>query len=59
MITPYGNQLVNQIVDHKKLKKLTSLNRRNILNLTEDDYINLVNICIGLYSPLTGFCDEK
>ena len=33
--------------------------KKYIINLTKDDYINLVNICVGFYSPLKGFCDYR
>jgi sulfate adenylyltransferase len=55
----YGNKIINQFITNSKLKKLTDLNKKNIINLDKDDYINLINICTGLYSPITGFCDYK
>ena len=55
----YGDELVHQIISKSKLEKLTKNNNKYIINLTKDDYINLVNICVGFYSPLKGFCDYR
>ena len=53
------DELVHQIISKPKLEKLTKNNKKYIINLTKDDYINLVNICVGFYSPLKGFCDYR
>ena len=55
----YGDELVHQIISKSKLEKLTKNNKKYTINLNKDDYINLVNICVGLYSPLKGFCDYR
>ena len=55
----YGDKLIYQIISKSKLEKLTKNNKKYIINLNKDDYINLVNICVGLYSPLKGFCDYR
>ena len=58
MKSPYGKSLINQVVSKKKFKQL--IKKKNYtINLTTDEYINLVNISCGLYSPLSGFCDYK
>ena len=59
MSLAYGNKIINQFITYSKLKKLTDFNKKKIINLDKDDYINLINICTGLYSPITGFCDYK
>ena len=55
----YGNKLVSQVISRSRLNRLTIKNKKHIIYLTQDDYINLINICLGFYSPLTGFCDYK
>ena len=53
------NKLVNQVISNSQLKKLTTKNKKSAISLNKDDFFNLINICLGFYSPLTGFCDYK
>ena len=59
MITkPYGSKLINQIITKKYFSKLP-VSKQTIINLQDDDYFNAINIALGLYSPIKGFCDYK
>jgi len=47
-----------KILSLREIKSFTKLNR-NYLDIDKDEFINLVNICTGLYSPLENFSNLK
>ena len=42
----------------RKIKSLTKFNK-NYLDIDEDEYFNLVNLCTGLYNPVYDFSNDK
>jgi sulfate adenylyltransferase len=59
MIRPYGNKLINQVISYKDLKNIKVINNKKKIIINEDDYINLINLSLGFYSPLNGYCNYK
>ena len=54
MIKPYGNILVDQIISN--INKF-NVEKKKIINLNDNEFINLINISLGYYSPLNRFCN--
>ena len=47
-----------KILSIRKIKSLTKFNK-NYLDIDEDEYFNLVNLCTGLYNPVYDFSNDK
>lgn len=56
-IPPYGEKIVNRIIPDDALREHLK-NAKETITLSQGDFINLHNLAVGCYSPLTGFMTE-
>ena len=54
MINPYGKILVNQVITNTDK---FDIDKKKYLILNDSDFMNLMNISLGFYSPLNRFCN--
>ncbi|AGB42213.1 ATP sulfurylase [Halobacteroides halobius DSM 5150] len=60
LIEPHGGQLVNRIVpEDKQAQLLAAAENMPQINLSNRELTEVENIATGLYSPLTGFMNQK
>lgn len=48
---------INSIITN--FKKFKNIDKNNKIELSKNDFFNLVNISLGYYFPLKGFCNQK